>query len=499
MMKKKRTLLFLSALPMLFTATVFTFCAVAHAQDNGRVPDGFMELSLEDCVKFSIHNSFKVKLAKLDLLVAETDRLYAEAVFDTIAFGDVGYSEDKRQQISVFAPDNSQTNIYSFGISKELPSGTEITAEWGDTRDWVDSPFVTRNPAHSAELTLEARQPVGRNTFGYIDRKTVSVTKLAIRNAALQEQDEIEEQIARTEKAYWNLVFAKRSLDIRRNILEKAENLNETNVKSYDMGIIEKGDLYASQANVLIRVTELHLAENAYKRAEEDLKLIMNMPEVPRIYPGDVFRVRRMNYDLANCLKVAFDRRRDYKIRKRDVDIKKITLKMKDNQKWPEVDLVASMAMNGVESKFSKAAGKTTVADNTYYYAGVEVSWPIENSMARSEYQKAGFEKEKSVVALKETERTIITEVGNSYRDVITYDANVDNIAEAVELQSEKLQEEEKRFKYGRSKTKTLIDYQHDLLNTEMGQARVLLDREKARVELERDMNVILQKYEVLI
>ncbi|MDP8298832.1 MAG: TolC family protein [Candidatus Tantalella remota] len=479
---------------------VFAVCVagtIAFAED-GKEPDleGISAITLEECVGFALYNSFEVKMAKLDLLIAETGKLYAEAVFDTILFGDVNYVEDKRQQISVFAADDTQNNYYSASVSKELITGTEVTATWADTRNWANTPFVTRNPSHNAQLSVELRQPVGKNFFGYIDRNTLSVTKLAIRNAGLEMRDKIEREVARVEKAYWNLVYEWQAVRLREGILVRARSLNETNTKSYDMGIIERADLFASEANVLVNETSLELAENRRRRAEENLKLAMNMEEERRIFPAGTFPEEDLEYNLKDCLTEAFENRRDYKIRKRDIEINEINLKMKDNAMWPEIDLVGSMAMNGVEGDFEKAAGKTTVNDNTRYYAGVEFSMPLENSSARSEMEKAGYEKEKAIVALKETERNIITEVGNSFRDVITFNANVERMLEAVALQAGKLDEEEKRFQYGRSKTKTLIDYQNDLLRTEIEKNLVLLERELSRVDLERDMNVLLSKYE---
>ncbi len=452
-------------------------------------------VSLEDCVRFSVYNSFEVKMAKLDLLIAETDRMYAEAVFDTVIFGDIYYTEDKRQQLSVFSPDDGQTNFYSGGISKKIPTGTELKATFSDTRSWNNSSFYTRNPAHTSELALEVIQPVGKNFFGCIDRGNISVTKLAIRNADLDAKNRIEALIARVQKDYWELVYAKRSLDFHADILEKAKNLHGSNTRNYDIGLIEKADFLASEANLILRETDLLIAENAYRTAEENLKLLMNMEDTYRIIPADDFSDGAVEYDLADCLNEAFNKRRDYRIRKRDVDIKNITLKMKDNQRWPEIDLKATMAMNGVDTKFNNAADKTTVAENTYYYAGIEISLPVENNLARSEFKKAGYEKEKALVALKETERTVITEVGNSFRDVMTYKVSVANVSKAATLQAEKLKEEEKRYTRGRSNTKRLIDYQQDLLNAELEEDQTQLNLEKARIDLDRSMNVILAKY----
>ncbi|RKY41846.1 MAG: hypothetical protein DRP85_04895 [Candidatus Makaraimicrobium thalassicum] len=460
---------------------------------------GEKRLSLDECIKLAIHNSFEVKIAKLDLYIAETDLMYSEAVFDTFLYGGLSYEEDKRQQLSVFSADDSQTNTCYAGIEKTLPTGTELSVEAGDTRLWSNTTFVAKNPSHTAELTLEAKQPIGKNIFGYVDRANVSLTELAVKNAGLQAKDSIEALIAKAEKAYWDLAFAKRSLDIYDEILKKAEKLHDANKKNHEIGLIETVALLASEANVAKIEADVVVAENDYRRCEENLKLIMNIGSDRRILPQEDLSCDRIDAELADCLKKAFQQRMDYLIGTREVEIKSLELKIRENEKWPEIDLTGSMALNGVERKFNKAAGKSTVADNIYYFAGVEFTVPIENKEARSAYKRAMREKEKALVSLKEVERNIITEVGNAFRDVIAFETSLAYMKRAVDLQSEKLAEEEKRFAYGRSGTKNLIDYQQDLLWAELEEAGFLLRYRKARVDLDRSMNVILDKYEVLL
>ncbi|MBL7072805.1 MAG: TolC family protein [Candidatus Omnitrophica bacterium] len=462
---------------------------------NARLGKGARKISINDCVVFSIYHSFDVELAKLDLYVKETDLMYKEAVFDAFILGGASYAEDKRQQLSVFAADDKQTNEYYVEVEKTLPTGTELSAKWSDTRSWSNTVYTSKNPSHSAELLFEAVQPIGKNIFGYVDRGKVSLTRLAIESADFEMKDTIETFIAKVEKLYWELVFEKKSLEIYEDMLNRAKTLYESDKKNFNIGMIEKVDLLNSEANVEKRKAEFIASENAYRRAEENLKLAINLEEETRIFPEESLDFEYMDKTLPYCLEEAFEYRQDYKEKKKDVEVMGLDLLIKANEKWPEVDLNASLAMNGVEVKFDKAFGKTTVADNTYYYAGIEVNIPVENREARAEYKRVNFEKEKAIVELKEKERTIITEVGNAYRDVRTFQTSLQYFGRAVELQTEKLSEEEKRFEYGRSSTKRIIDYQRDLLMAELENALFLLKHRKANVELDKSTGIIYEKY----
>ena len=105
---------------------------------------------------------------------------------------------------------------------------------------------------------------------------------------------------------------------------------------------------------------------------------------------------------------------------------------------------------------------------------------------ARSEYKKAQFEKEKTILNLKDVERKIITEVGNAYGDVRSYEQSIPYMVATVNLQNEKLTEEAKRYAYGRSNTKRIIDYQNDLLNAQREETEYLYRHKAAFVDLDR-------------
>ncbi|MFH1837495.1 MAG: TolC family protein [Candidatus Omnitrophota bacterium] len=464
--------------------------------DEGREARGF---SLNECVKSAVYNSFAVKKAKLDLYIAETGLEYSEAVFDTVLYGGIGYAEDKRQQLSVFAADDSQTNEFSAGLSKTLPTGTELSADISSTRAWTNTTFVSKNPSYETELAMSLTQPLAKNGLGIIDRGNISLTKMTIENAGLSEKDEIEGIIHEVEKAYIDLVFASNAFKTYEDMLEKAKALYEADKKNYELGISEKVDLLASEANLSRVKAEHNVTMNDMNKAEADLKLLMNMDGQKELGEVDAPDLKEKYADIAECLKEAFKNRRDYLAAKRDIDIKGLDLKLKNNSAWPEIDLNLSMAMNGVEGDLNKAAGKTVVNDNTYYFAGIEIEMPLENNKARSKIKEAEYEKEKALLVLKETERTIITEIGNAFGDVETMKTSLVYSKKAVELQAEKLKEEEKRFNSGRSTTKHVIDYQRDLLSAELENIIYARKYYRALADLNRRMNITLTKYEDIL
>ncbi|MDP8259270.1 MAG: TolC family protein [Candidatus Aadella gelida] len=461
--------------------------------------DAIETFSLEECVTVALKNSFEVKKAKLDLYIAETDRMYSEAVFDTVLYGGASYLDDKRQQLSVFASDDNQTNSYYAGLKKTFLTGTEVSAELSDQRSWNNTEFTSKNPAHEVEGMVTLVQPLAKNGLGYIDRGNLSLTRMSIENAGLDEQDRIEGVISQVEKAYIGLVHATESLNIYKEMLKRSEELNETDKKNLEIGLTEKVDLIASEANLLRIKAEYNISENDLEKARANLKLLMNIGSEKGLEAIEGIRLKEPHVDLEGCLKEAFMRRRDYLVAKKEIEIKGLNLKIKKNNTLPEVDVSLSMAVNGLEGDLTEAVRKTTGGDNTYYLAGIEVEIPLDNRDALSQKIKAEHEKEKALITLKETERAIITEIGNAFGDMKALKESILYSDKAVELEEKKLAEEEKRFKYGRSNTKKIIDYQRDILNVKLENAVFIQKYNSAVIDLNRTMNVTLDKYKDML
>jgi outer membrane protein len=475
------------------TLTIIACCLAGDAA--AEIANTAELLTLDESVAYSLANNFDVKIARLDFKVEAANILYSEAVFDTFITGGADFSEDRRKSISVFGADLTRRTSFNGGVSTMLRSGTQVDVSIGDTRDWTDTVFVTQNPAYTATGEVSVRQPVANNAFGYIDRRRVTMTRLAVDNADLTMKDRIEDSIAATKKSYWIWVFRKESLAIYEDILAKAEKLQETNISNYDMGRIERVDLLASEGNVVSRRNEVITARNSLRRAEENLKLVMNMDSGFRIAPEERLEYEPRSITLEECLHTAFAARRDYDQARREIEIQKISLEAAKNDLWPEIDIVGTFAMNGIDSSFDESMKTMFGKNNTDYYGGIEVRLPIQNSAASSEEQKARYRKERAIVNLKRVERLIITEVGNAYRDYRTFDSVLGTLIEAARIETEKLAAEEKRFSYGRSNTKRLIDYQQDDLRARHEVALGILNLATSDVDLDRSMNVLLEEY----
>ena len=131
---------------------------------------------------------------------------------------------------------------------------------------------------------------------------------------------------------------------------------------------------------------------------------------------------------------------------------------------------------------------------NTEYYAGVVFSYPLERREADSAYEKAEKEKAKALVELKKIEKTIIADVDSKVKKLNAYRERAREYIDIAELQRYKLEEENKKYRYGRSSSDTIIRFQEDYLNAELQRFSASLDYMEALIDLYLCQDVYLQK-----
>jgi len=285
---------------------------------------------------------------------------------------------------------------------------------------------------------------------------------------------------------------------IREEMLDRATSLYKIYTNKVKIGLSESPDLYAAQANMNIRKNQLLTAQNDLNTAENDLLLKLNFirEEVIEIKTDekltivDAYQVRFLA-----SLNIAISKRRDYKAAYNDVESKNIKLVTKKNSLWPEIDLKATFTRNGVASYYKEAMDNITDSDNPKYYFGISISYPLENTKARGQYQTAKLDKAKALILLKKKEREIITEINNAVGDVNTTLEKANNNYIIVQLQESKLNEEEKRFKLGRSDSDTLIRFHDDLLSAKISLADSLYAFYSEIIDLKVKENSLLEEY----
>lgn len=457
---------------------------------------GNYELSLDEATRLALKNSFDIQLAKYDARMAKTKKEVAESIYDTFFDAEVKYKNDQSKQASTLTGTKTLDNDYNVGISKKLPVGAKVSVDMLNNRHWTNSAFVSLSPSHDSSLGLTVEQSLGKNLFGIQDRGNVKITKIDIENAEYTSLDKIENSLLDVQKAYWDLVLAYEFLRIEEGILKQAETLYNFHQEKLKDGLIEAPEALASEANYKERMSELLVAQNNVKTKMNELKLLLNIEdENADIIPKEKLSLSGLKEDKTESLQKAFQNRRDYKAAQNDIAAKKIKLSMSKNNLWPEINLKASLARNGIGDHFKQAIDQISDEDNPELITSVVISFPLENTKARAELDQSQIEKAKALLILKLFERKIFIKVVDNVRTCHVLFERAQNRQVIAELQERKLSEEQKRFNYGRSNTDTIIRFQDDLLQAKWQAAAAIYDYLVSTIDLRKNEGSLLNSY----
>jgi len=452
-------------------------------------------LSETDVLNIALKRNLDILIARYDSQIEALEFQKAKSVFDTFLTTEATYEWDELGRGSTFQGSRETTSQLNVGLEKTLPTGTILELDFENERVSSNSSFVTLKPSYDSRMKATVIQPLLKNQWGLLDRGEVQKVKLDISKVNQEVIDRILESTAQIQKDYWALVLAQEEEAIKIEALEKAEALLMVNLDKYDRGLVEEGDLHASYANVALRKSDLAVAKNKTASAMKTVKLGLNDFTGTVILPKDHFVAGQFHADLEESLVRAFEHRHDYQKARLEVQKDNLEIRLKKNEKWPQLDLEASLTANGIRMHFEDAAEELARGNQRDYFMGFSFEFPIENQEANANYRQAKLKKLQSLLELQKIERSIFHEVDQQYRSVNVLSEKVRYTKEAEFFQKQKLEQEEKNFAMGRSNVNTLVTFQQDLLEAKMQSVQALYEYYEANVNLALAEATVLTPY----
>lgn len=455
-----------------------------------------IELSLDDVTRLALENSLDIQIAKYDAYIKRKDLPYEQSIFDAFLNLGAEYDRDKSKSASSFAAGETIEEKYSVELEKKFPYGTTVKIGASNTENKSNSTYLNLNPSQDAAGSISIAQELGRNFFGLADRGKIKITKLGIENGEYTSLDNIETALYAAQLAYWNFVLKCEELSIAEDMFQKSQNLHSIYKGKYGIGLVERGDLLAVEANMRVRENELLSAQIEKETAKNELLFLLNQQDLSiAVEPVDSLEISVFSVDLENSLKDAVENRRDYKKEKNNITSYDIDVVAKRNALWPEIDLEATYNRNGLNTNLRRAWTGVTAEDNPDIFVGLSVNIPVNNREAGAEYDVVKLKKQRAVLSLKRVERSILKEINNRVQKVNMLKNQVEVFGDVVFLQEGKLKEEWDRLKYGRSGSDLVIRYEEDLLQARLADVRALYNYRINLIGLDADKNTLLAKY----
>lgn len=444
-----------------------------------------LTLTTSEVVRRTRDLSLSGKILILNNKLADADVIIAKSQYDPVAAANLSYTKDNTERSStIFGTSTSQTQ-FSAGLSQLTPLGTQLQFGFTNTRDSTNSAFFNPNTYYDSRLTSQITQPLLKNSLGLITRQNIKLYKTARTATQSGTEAKLRELTAKNLMLYWRWYLTRHLANIHEQAVVLANRLYSTNTQKLKMGLIETPDLHAFAANLNIKSSNLIALKTEVSKTENQLRTALNIASSSPLTPGTENSNTAKPAPIDQLITRALNTHPALLASREDLKAHNIRLTMQKNAKLPQLDLVASLASNGLDAGYTSAAGD--IADfNPVWSTGVNFSFPLGNRAARHEFKKLDIVKQQKLYTLKDLENQIISQITAAYDHYQNAGKNLGATSDAVYNQKMKWDGEVRRYHQGRSDPDLVIRYQDDYLNAKAAHLQAKVELGLAWIDLEQ-------------
>lgn len=544
-----------------FLALVFTIgmSAAAWAQDSMPAPDQrvgvdntkLVRLTLRETILMALENNREIEIERLNVQMNEFDYRASQGFYDPALMTSLFYD---RRNIPIANPLAGGANgglltdnlTGSATISQRLrEQGGLLQASYSNDRATTQNVFNILNPQFTSTLNLTFTQPLLKNRTIDPGRRQIKLARKRLDISDSQFRQRAIEIIAQVQRAYWDLVFARRDREIKRESVELARTQLSHNERLVEVGTLAPSDIISARVELERRNDEAAAAIDAIQRTENALKMLLLQPENGDLWQSELVPVEQPEIEngrvmpLIDALRLAMQNRPELEQFRIRGELNRIDEAYFRDQTRPQVDFFINYGMIGLagaqrtETNFFAASNELLTSrvnqlsllaglnplpvnngggalppfliggsgqglwnmlknDFRTWRFGVNINLPLRNRTAEAQLGRAIAEGRQIEIQRQRLVQGVEVEVRNALQGVVTARSRVEaarNSRVNAELQ---YQSEVRKFDAGQSTSFFVLDRQNALSASRGRELRALTDYTKAAVELQRVMSTTL-------
>ena len=501
-------------------------------------------LTIREALALALENNKDIEVARHNVKIAEFDLTAVRGAYDP-HISSSSYFERIDSPISSFLSGGSNGSVTQSdftgtarleGLAPKF--GGNYRLDFSSVRSTTNNQFTALNPQYPTALTFNYTQPLFRGFRFDNNRRLIEIAKKNLSLTDAQFRQRAIETITGVQRAYWDLVFALRNLQVQRDAVRDSRLQLEHNQRLVSEGSLAPIDVVAAEAQVAGFEQSLFSSLEEVSRTENNLKnLIAENREADlwtvSIVPTDSVDLVVPNISLPEALKASMDNRPELQQSNVAREINQIDQKYYREQKKPAIDLVGSYGLIGLAGSISTTGTNPFTASssqvrervdllsrlqglqplpslpvqtispnliggydqsiqnllgNKYnnFRVGVQISLPLRNRTAEAQLGRSLVEGQRIGTQREQLEQSIQVEVRNSLQAVRSAEARLRAAGIARHASEQQYQSEQRKLDAGQSTVFLVLERQTALTTARGNELRAQTDLNKAIADLQR-------------
>jgi outer membrane protein TolC len=495
----------------------------SHLEDF--VKDGKLRLGLEDAILLTLENNTDINVDHLQYDLSRFALQRAYGTFDpsiSAGFAPTRSVSPSTSSLAGASTLSSLSQTSNVNYTEEFQTGTLFGAGLTTTRSTSNSSFSIVNPSFFSGLTFSVGQPLWRKGGLFANRAPVIIAQRGIRQSQATFQAQVSDVVARAINQYWDVVEARKSLEVIRKSVELADTSYKRDKRALELGALPPLEIYRSESQVAQRKIALIQVEYNLKRVEENLRQTIGADLDPRIGALDLDLTENTEsngnlatVDLQDILNQALKNRAEIEAQRQQLAIDDANVRVANNNLKPDLNLSANYTSNGLGgiSFANSAAGPVVVSNGGFgdslsqlggfnfptYGMSLQLRLPIRNRAAAADLGSALVSKKNSLYKMRSLEQSISTEVKNAVHDLEQSELVITAAQASRDLAAKTLGAEERKYQLGAGTIFFVLDAQNQLSAAELALVQSQIAYQRALTEVDHASGSLLAKHKMSV
>ena len=399
--------------------------SLLHAQE--------LSLNYQEALDLALEHNPQIQDARWSIDGAEAAVMSARAMFDPTLNFSAGQNRNTRQQffagIGAFNSENYGPTV-TIGGRSTLPTGTTLSVDWTTSRS--TSLFTSQEFSEVQQeispidttLTMTLTQSLLQGFKSQYNKQQLNSAKRNLDTSELTAIETIQQALADTATAYWNLAHQQKLTDLATEslrIAEEEERLIQAKVEQGELAPIEAIRVQAATLSAKIALVD---AENSHLSAKESLLVLLGeRPDQEIVLESSTPDMGSFNIDVDHPeteIQTMFENSPTLQRLRLSIQIAEENLLNSKHALLPELTGTARYSLTGWEDDFSTALGELGRRDLPGSYVGVNLDVPIANWGDKGAVQQRSIELDRARQALLNMENSLTQQARAQLRTLQT-------------------------------------------------------------------------------
>ena len=519
-----------------------------------------VELSLDDVIRAALANNRDIEVSRLSRVKAKLGLMSAKGYFDPV-FGGNAYVAKTVSPVasSLGGAINgavTEKDVYADPqISGNSPwLGGTYKLDYASSRVDSNSTFNTLNPTYPTAATLNLTQPLWSGLLDDANRERVSVSRKNLQQTEEQFRQRVIDSTTQAIRAYWELDYARRNLEIQVEAVRLAEQQDASNRRQVEQGTQAPIDVIQTQTQLSTYKQNVLAAQQQLTQAEDTLKALILPDRMNPLWSAALKTSLPTEASvpmpsLQDALHDALMHRPDLKAGRIGVEVSALDARLAHEQAKPQINLTAEVETQGLAGRnvpqttsifgsvftdlftqvnelstiaglppLSTAGLGSTGSTPDFFVGGygqsfsnlrdvrfptikvgIQVSLPIRNRTALAQAGIATANVRQSRTTQQQLEMTAESEVRNTLQQWTNSELILTESQRAAALAEQQYESEQRQFRAGTSSVFLVLQRQTELINAKLREVRATADLGESEAEFDRATATTLERQHIEI